>query len=58
MPVEIHEFEVSPAAVPPSTAVPQAAGAPAAPEPDLESLAQSRRLAVAQRELSLRTFSH
>jgi hypothetical protein len=58
MPVEIHEFEVSPAPVPPATAVPQAAGAPAAPEPDLESLAQLRRLAAAQRALSLRTFSH
>jgi hypothetical protein len=58
MPVEIHEFEVSPAPAPPSAAVPQAPGAPSAPEPDLETLAQSRRLLMAQRELSLRTFSH
>jgi len=60
MPVEIHEFEISPA---PAPAQAQAGGssAPAAtppPEPDLQTLAQSRRIAAAVRELQLRTFSH
>ena len=60
MPVEIHEFEVSPA---PAPAQAQASGgaAPAAtppPEPDLQTLAQSRRIAAAARELLLRTFVH
>jgi hypothetical protein len=59
MPVEIHEFEVSPAPAPP--AAPGGPSAPAAtppPEPDLEQLARARRLAAAARELQLRTFSH
>jgi hypothetical protein len=59
MPVEIHEFEISPAPAPPA-----APGGPAAPaatppsEPDLEQLARARRMAAAARELQLRTFSH
>lgn len=59
MPVEIHEFEVSPATAPP--AAPGAPAAPAAtpaPEPDLEHLARARRMAAAARELQLRTFAH
>lgn len=59
MPVEIHEFEVSPAPAPP--AAPGAAAAPSPPpaaEPQLDTLAQARRLAAAARELQLRTFAH
>ncbi|MFG6464849.1 hypothetical protein ACG04Q_24970 [Roseateles sp. DXS20W] len=59
MPVEIHEFEVSPAPAPP--AAPGGAGQPAAApaaEPELETLAQARRMAAAARELQLRTFAH
>lgn len=59
MPVEIHEFEISPAAAPPAAPL---GGAPAAPapvaEPDLQALAQARRQAAAARELQLRTFAH
>lgn len=59
MPVEIHEFEVSPAPSPPAApGAPAAAGTPPPPEPDLQTLAQSRRMAAAVRELQLRTFSH
>lgn len=60
MPVEIHEFEVSPAPAP-AQAQPGGGGAPAAApalEPDLEHLAHARRMAAAARELQLRTFSH
>lgn len=59
MPVEIHEFEVSPAPAP--QAAPGGPTAPATqppPEPDLDQLARARRLAAAVRELQLRTFSH
>lgn len=59
MPVEIHEFEVSPVPAPP--AAPGAAAAPSPPpaaEPQLDTLAQARRLAAAARELQLRTFAH
>jgi hypothetical protein len=59
MPVEIHEFEVSPAPAPP--AAPGGPSAPAAapvPEPDLEQLGRARRMSVAARELQLRSFSH
>ena len=59
MPVEIHEFEVSPAPAPPAApGAPAAAGAPAPAEPDLQTLAQARRLAGAVREFQLRTFAH
>ncbi len=59
MPVEIHEFEVSPAPAPPvAPGAPAAAGAPAPAEPDLQTLAQSRRIAATARELQLRTFAH
>ena len=59
MPVEIHEFEVSPAPAPPAApGAPAAAGAPAPAEPDLQTLAQSCRMAAAMRELQLRTFTH
>jgi hypothetical protein len=59
MPVEIHEFEVGPApSAPPAAPGAAPAGAPAPAEPDLQTLAQSRQLAAAQRELSLRTFAH
>jgi hypothetical protein len=59
MPVEIHEFEVSPApaAAPPAASPPTAtAASPAAP--GLQTLAEARRLAAAARELQLRTFAH
>lgn len=59
MPVEIHEFEVSPAPAPP--AAPGGPAAPAAtppPEPGLEQLARARRLAAAACELQLRTYTH
>lgn len=59
MPVEIHEFEVSPAPAPPAAS--GAAAAPSPPpaaEPQLDTLAQARRLAAAARELQLRTFAH
>ncbi|MFG6428545.1 hypothetical protein [Roseateles sp. LYH14W] len=59
MPVEIHEFEVSPAPAPP--AAPGGPATPAAkppPEPDLEQLALASRLAAAARELQLRTYTH
>lgn len=60
MPVEIHEFEVSPAPAPRAAAAgePSAPAAPPAPEPDLEHLARARRMAAAMRELQLRTFAH
>jgi hypothetical protein len=59
MPVEIHEFEVSPApAAPAAAGGPSAPAAAPAPEPDLEHLARARRMAAAVRELQLRTFSH
>lgn len=59
MPVEIHEFEVSPAPAPPAApGAPAAAAAPAPAEPDLQTLAQSRRLAAAAQALQLRTFAH
>lgn len=59
MPVEIHEFEVSPApAAPAAVGGPSAPAAAPAPEPDLEHLARARRMAAAVRELQLRTFSH
>lgn len=60
MPVEIHEFEVSPAPAPsaPSGGAPAAPAAAPASEPDLEHLARARRMAAAVRELQLRTFSH
>ena len=59
MPVEIHEFEVSPApAAPAAPAAPVAAAAPAPAEPDLQALATQRRLQQAARELQLRTFAH
>lgn len=59
MPVEIHEFEISPAPAPPA-APPAGAPATAAPpaEPDLQALARARRQAAAARELQLRTFAH
>ncbi|MCE4536737.1 hypothetical protein LXT12_05665 [Pelomonas sp. P7] len=60
MPVEIHEFEVSPAPAPPAApggGAPAPAAAPAH-EPDLEHLARARRMATAVRELQLRVFSH
>lgn len=60
MPVEIHEFEVSPAPAPPAASggAPSASSAPPPAEPDLQTLAQARRMAAASRELQLRTFAH
>lgn len=60
MPVEIHEFEVSPAPAPAAaTGAPaSAASAPAPAVPDLPTLAQQRPIAHAVRELQLRTFAH
>lgn len=60
MPVEIHEFEVSPAPAPPAASGggSSASSAPPSAEPDLQTLAQARRMAAASRELQLRTFAH
>jgi hypothetical protein len=59
MPVQINDFEVLPAPAPASSAgAAPAASAPPAAEPGLPQLAQVRSLAVAQRELQLRTFAH
>jgi len=60
MPVEIHEFEVSPAPAPPAASGggPSAPSAPPPAEPNLQTQAQGRRLAAAARELQLRTFAH
>ncbi|RTL46562.1 MAG: hypothetical protein EKK53_03650 [Burkholderiales bacterium] len=59
MPVEIHEFEVSPAPAAPAASSPPAPEARPAPAvPDLPTLAAQRLLASAARELQLRTFAH
>ncbi len=59
MPVQISEFELVQTSAPaPSAGAAPAASAPAPVGPTLPQLALLRRLAVAQRELQLRTFSH